>query len=87
MMLLIATQSPFTKALPPSVNDVTVVLTQDSVIAATLPDSLAQFNEVFVLESDLHARGLQVLNSQAFKLIDLEKFVELTALHHPIVNW
>ena len=86
-MLIIATQSPFSKALPPAQKDAALILTQDAVIAATLPDALAGYSTVYALESDIEARGLIDHSSPNIQVIDLAEFVKLTAKHKPLVNW
>lgn len=86
-MLIIATQSPFSKALPPAQQDAALILTQDAVIAATQPDALASYSTVYALKSDIEARGLIDHSSSNIQVIDLAEFVKLTAKHKPLVNW
>ncbi|WP_435273801.1 sulfurtransferase complex subunit TusB [Psychrobium sp. nBUS_13] len=86
-MLIIATQSPFSKALPPVQQGAALILTQDAVIAVTLPDVLAGCSAVYALKSDIEARGLIDHSSPNIQVIDLAEFVKLTAKHKPLVNW
>ena len=89
-MLIIATKSPFTKALPEAANNASVILTQDAVIAvstsAVKPD---HFVRIYALESDLIARGLldKAQSNPQIHIVNLAQFVELTTTHHPIMNW
>ena len=87
MMLLIATQSPFIKALPQQTNGASIILTQDAVIAATQVLAGTDFNRVYALSDDLTARGLSALVSDGIEVIDYRQFVQLTLCHHPIVSW
>ena len=86
-MLIITTQSPFSKTLPPAVNTVSLVLTQDAVIAATTGHVSSGYNNVYALHSDLDARGLMDHISEDIQVIDLSDFVKLTTQHQPLVNW
>ncbi|MCG7531782.1 sulfurtransferase complex subunit TusB [Psychrobium sp. MM17-31] len=89
-MLVIATKSPFTKALPPASDKLSLVLTQDAVIAATAATTKSALNEyraVYALESDITARGLSDHISSYIQVIELSDFVKLTANHQPLVNW
>lgn len=88
-MLIIATKSPFTKALPQSQTSASLLLTQDGVIAVTTALNAAHFVDIYALESDLKARGLlnAAQKNTQVNIIDLEQFVQLTLNHHPIMNW
>ena len=87
MMLLIATQSPFVKALPRQTNGATIILTQDAVFAVTQPLTNPDFGKVYALKDDITARGLAKLVSDNIEVIDYQQFVQLTLSHHPIVSW
>lgn len=87
MMLLIATKSPFIKALPELTNNANMLLTQDAVIAATLPLPSGEFGKIYALDDDLSARGLTVLAENNIEVIDYQQFVKLTLDHQPIVSW
>ncbi len=88
-MLIIATKSPFIKALPQSDTGATLLLSQDSVIAVTATLQAEHFVKVYALESDLAARGLTKTAQQnpMIEIINLQQFVQLTINHHPIMNW
>ncbi|MGB0836261.1 MAG: sulfurtransferase complex subunit TusB [Psychrobium sp.] len=88
-MLVIATKSPFTKALPPASSKVSLVLTQDAVIAAISATKVAvnEYQSVYALASDITARGLSDHISSDIQVIELSDFVKLTANHQPLVNW
>lgn len=86
-MLFIITLSPFVKALPPTAANQVLVLTQDAVIAATLPNVIAPYDTVYALTDDLAARGLLSQISSNVTVIDYQQFVELTINNHPIVTW
>ena len=89
-MLIIATQSPFSKPLPSAPTNAALMLTQDAVIAASTPNGdWDNYTKVYALDSDLSARGLlerAQLHPQ-IELVNLAQFVQLTASHHPIMNW
>ena len=87
MMLLIATQSPFVKALPQQTNGASIILTQDAVLAATVALSGTDFNKIYALSDDLVARGLSALVGDNIEVVDYQQFVQLTLDHHPIVSW
>ncbi len=87
MMLLIATQSPFVKALPLHTNGASIILTQDAVIAVSQGLSNADFDKVYALSDDITARGLNELVGDNIEVIDYQQFVQLTLSHHPIVSW
>ncbi|MEZ9233655.1 sulfurtransferase complex subunit TusB [Vibrio amylolyticus] len=42
---------------------------------------------IYVLSNDLQARGVESLSAQAISIIDMEKFVDLTAKHDKSVSW
>jgi tRNA 2-thiouridine synthesizing protein B len=84
-MLLILTSSPFVKPLPQT-SEVTMVLTQDAVIAATLT-STTKYQSVYALKDDLVARGLGDQLVAGIEVIDYQQFVQLTLSHQPIVSW
>ena len=92
-MLVIATKSPFTKALPPASSKVSLVLTQDAVItatsaiASTTKSAWNEYQAVYALKSDITARGLSDHISSDIQVIELSDFVKLTANHQPLVNW
>lgn len=88
-MLIIATQSPFTKQLPLTNNEHAIILTQDAVIAVTEPSIADNDCQLYALESDLAARGLLSKASSLanINIVNLSEFVRLTTIHHPIMNW
>ena len=86
-MLLIATKSPFSKPLPCAATNADLILTQDAVIAATQHNDWQFFNAVYVLQSDVEARGLTDHIHDGISVIDITEFVKLTNNHQPIVNW
>lgn len=91
-MLVIATQSPYSKTLPPASDKVSLILTQDAVIAATTAqsqqsDAWQAYQTVYALKSDIIARGLSDHISSDIQVIELSDFVKLTANHQPLVNW
>ena len=87
-MLYIVKQSPFSRPLPTAGEDIHLLLIQDGVIAAALPDrtSLAGYASVSVLSDDLAARGLSVSDDR-LTTIDYDRFVSLTLEHSPVVSW
>ena len=85
-MLLIASQSPFVKALPTTPTNSDLLLTQDGVIAITQQLDFSVFNNVYALSNDVQARGLTTKNHN-IEMIDMAQFVKLTENHQPIVNW
>ena len=85
-MLLIASQSPFVKALPTTLTNSDLLLTQDGVIAITQQLDFSVFNNVYALSTDVQARGLTT-NNDNIEMIDMAQFVKLTENHQPIVNW
>jgi|GEM_PF-1829028 len=89
MMLIIASQSPFSNPLPNTETNAALVLTQDSVIAVTTSIESHHFVKVYALESDLIARGLLQIAQQhpTISIISLAQFVELTVDSHPLMNW
>jgi len=90
MMLIIATQSPFSKQLPAQKIAASLILTQDAVIAiANQAIDFTVFDKVYALDSDIVARGLcdQATQHPHIERVNLAQFVQLTANHHPIMNW
>ena len=87
MMLLILTQSPFVKALPPPNEHSTIILTQDAVIAASIPLPQPGYSKIYALADDVTARGLTTQLIEGIEIINYQQFVELTLTHHPIVSW
>jgi len=87
MMLLILTQSPFVKALPPPSKHSTIILTQDAVIAASIPLTQSGYGKIYALADDLMARGLTAQLIEGIEVINYQQFVELTLTHNPIVSW
>jgi len=43
--------------------------------------------ELFALQEDVQARGLESSQSQAFTNIDYSKFVELSTQHQSVQSW
>ncbi|NRA84617.1 MAG: sulfurtransferase complex subunit TusB [Gammaproteobacteria bacterium] len=87
MMLLIATKSPFAKALPLPNKQSTLLLTQDAVLATNIAQLTLGFGQVYALADDVSARGLTADVALHIELIDYHKFVQLTLKHQPIVSW
>jgi len=87
MMLLILTKSPFIKALPGPIEHASIILTQDAVIAATLPLSLTDYHKIYALADDVSARGLTNQVNDTIEIISYAQFVALTLTHQPLVNW
>jgi len=87
MMLLILTHSPFVKTLPPPSEHHSIILTQDAVIAASIPLSQPSYRKIYALADDLVARGLTAQLIEGIEVISYQQFVELTLTHHPIVSW
>ena len=87
-MLYIIKQSPYNRSLPAAGKDVHLLLIQDGVIAAALPDQalLNGYASISVLAEDLAARGLSVSNDK-LSTIDYDRFVSLTLEHSPVVSW
>lgn len=86
-LYIINTPKKLSEALPYIAEDDGILLIEDAVVLATSNGESSNYNNQFVLEEDLIARGLKDKCNDSWKLVDYPQFVELTLTFDKSISW
>ena len=92
MLHMMKNQQAIQQALPYLQHGDDLILLEDSVYCANpqheyYPQLLQCGVQVYVLQEDIHARGLQSFMVEGVEIVDYPGFVCLTAKHPQLMTW